>query len=106
VGAFREVFQEGLIIPPVKLVEGGKMVGDVMRLLLSQIRSKHETAGDFRAQVAANNTGIRRLQELLDRLGPASVAFYVDELMAYTESRVRAELAKLPRHLRCGRVSG
>ena len=55
IGAFREVFQEGVIIPPVKLVSGGRIVDDVFRLVLAQIRSKHETAGDFRAQVAANN---------------------------------------------------
>ncbi len=65
VGAFREVFQEGVIVPPVKLVEGGKIVSDVFRLVLAQLRSKHETAGDFRAQVAANHTGARRLTSLL-----------------------------------------
>ncbi|MSP11638.1 MAG: hydantoinase B/oxoprolinase family protein [Chloroflexi bacterium] len=97
VGAFREVYQEGVIIPPVKLVRGGEMVADVFRLVLAQIRSKHETAGDFRAQVAANNTGIRRIAELMGRFGPETVTFYIDELIAYTERRTRAELAMLPR---------
>lgn len=96
IGAFREVYQEGIIIPPVKLVERGEIVQDVFRLVLAQIRSKHETAGDFRAQVAANNTGVRRMVALLDRMGADTVAFYTDELMAYTEQRVRSELAKLP----------
>ena len=50
------------------LVRGGEIVADVFRLVLAQIRSKHETAGDFRAQVAANTTGGRRLLALLDRL--------------------------------------
>jgi len=97
IGAFREVYQEGIIIPPVKLVHEGKIVPDVFRLVLAQIRSKRETAGDFRAQVAANNTGVRRLSALLERLGPRTVAFYIDELIAYTERRTRAELAKLPK---------
>jgi len=96
VGAFREVYQEGVIIPPVKLVRGGQIVPDIFRLLLAQIRSQRETAGDFRAQVAANNTGVRRLGELLDRMGPESLAFYISELIAYTENRTRAEVAKLP----------
>ena len=61
VGAFREVYQEGVIIPPVKLVASGEIVQDVFRLILGQIRSKRETAGDFRAQMAANTTGTRRL---------------------------------------------
>ncbi|MSS70173.1 MAG: hydantoinase B/oxoprolinase family protein [Candidatus Latescibacteria bacterium] len=97
VGAFREVYQEGIIIPPVKLVRGGEIVSDVFRLVLGQIRSKRETAGDFRAQVAANHTGVRRLTALLDRLGPEEVAFYISELIAYTERRARAEVAKLPK---------
>ncbi len=97
IGAFREVYQEGIIIPPVKLVRRGEIVPDIFRLVLGQIRSKHETAGDFRAQVAANNTGVRRLNALLDRMGLESVASYIDELLDYTERRTRAELAKLPK---------
>src|SRR3954467_1151979 len=96
IGAFREVFQEGVIIPPVKLVDGGRIVPDIFRLILSQIRSKHETAGDLRAQVAANNTGVRRLQALVDRHGRATIEATMDELLAYTERRARAELAALP----------
>ena len=97
VGAFREVYQEGVIIPPVKLVEGGEIVDDVFRLVLSQIRSKHETAGDLRAQIAANNTGIRRLNGLIERMGQETVLRYADELLDYTERRARAEIAELPR---------
>ena len=59
-----------MIIPPVKLVAGGRIVDDVFRLILAQIRSKHETAGDFRAQIAANATGVRRMQALVDAARP------------------------------------
>jgi N-methylhydantoinase B len=97
IGAFREVFQEGIIIPPVKLVEKGQIDDDLFRLVLAQIRSKRETAGDFRAQIAANNTGVRRLSALIDRLGMEQVSFYVDELIRYTEQRTRSDLARLPR---------
>jgi N-methylhydantoinase B len=97
IGAFREVYQEGIIIPPVKLVQGGEIVPDIFRLVLGQIRSKRETAGDFRAQVAANNTGVRRLLALLERLGPETVTFYMDEVLAYTERRAQAEIAQLPK---------
>ena len=96
IGAFREVFQEGVIISAVKMVEGGEINPDVFRLVLAQIRSKHETAGDFRAQVASNNTGVRRLTALLDRMGAETIDFYIDQLLAYTERRTRAEIAKLP----------
>jgi N-methylhydantoinase B len=97
VGAFREVFQEGVIIPVVRLVAGGAIVDDVFRLILAQIRSKRETAGDLRAQVAANVTGQRRLGELLGRLGRATISANVDALINYTATRTRAELDRLPR---------
>jgi N-methylhydantoinase B len=97
VAAFREVFQEGVIIPPVRLVERGRIVDDVFRLILAQIRSKRETAGDFRAQVAANTTGARRIGELLARYGGQTVATYVAALIRYTRQRTRAEIARLPR---------
>jgi N-methylhydantoinase B len=96
IGAFREVFQEGVIIPPVKLVEGAKIVPDVFRLILAQIRSKHETAGDFRAQIAANATGVRRVQALVGRHGRDTIVATMAELLDYTERRTRAELATLP----------
>jgi len=96
IGAFQEVFQEGIIIPGVKLVQGGQIVDDVFRLVLAQIRSRRETAGDFRAQIAANNTGVRRLSRLLNQLGPETVTFYIDELLAYTHRRAQAEVANLP----------
>jgi N-methylhydantoinase B len=97
IGTFREVYQEGVIIPPVKLVRGGEIVADVFRLVLAQIRSKHETAGDFRAQVAANTTGGRRLLAMLDRQGPETVDASMRELLDYTERRTRAAVAHLPR---------
>jgi len=97
IGAFREVFQEGVIIPPVKLVSGGRIVPDVFKLILAQIRSKHETAGDFRAQIAANATGVRRVQALVARHGLATILATMAELLEYTERRTRAEIAALPR---------
>ena len=85
-----------MIIPPVKVVEGGRIVRDVFDLILAQIRSKHETAGDFRAQIAANATGVRRLQALVGRHGLETVVDTMRELLDYTERRTRAEIATLP----------
>jgi N-methylhydantoinase B len=95
IGAFREVFQEGVIIPPVRLVSGGAIVDDVFELILAQIRSKHETAGDFRAQIAANATGVRRVQALVARHGRETIRETMSELLEYTERRTRAELETL-----------
>jgi N-methylhydantoinase B len=96
IGAFREVFQEGVIIPPVKLVAGGRIVADIFKLVLAQIRSKHETSGDMRAQIAANTTGARRVQALVARHGRETIMTAMRELLDYTERRTLAELALLP----------
>ena len=96
IGAFQQVYQEGIIIPPVKLVEEGEIAADVFELVIAQIRSKRETRGDFRAQVAANHSGIRRLQGLVAQVGFETVAFYMDRLVEYTRERTVAELASLP----------
>jgi N-methylhydantoinase B len=96
IGAFREVFQEGVIVPAVKLVAGGRIVNDVFTLILAQIRSKHETAGDFRAQIAANATGVRRVLALVERHGRDTILAAMAELLEYTERRTRAELDSLP----------
>jgi N-methylhydantoinase B len=97
IGAFQEIYQEGIQIPGVKLVQAGEIVPDIFKLIMAQVRAKRETTGDFRAQVAANHTGVLRVCELVERLGAESVVEYVDELLAYTERRTRAEIAQLPR---------
>jgi N-methylhydantoinase B len=97
IGPFREIFQEGIIIPPVKLVRGGRIDDDVFRLILAQIRSKRVTAGDFRAQVAANSVGAKRLSELYDKHGVAEFDSYVDEVIEYTSRRALANISNLPR---------
>src|SRR6187397_2116182 len=79
IGAFREVFQEGVIIPPVRVVAGGRIVDDVFDLILAQIRSKHETGGDFRAQIAANATGVRRITALSNRHGRETLVATMEE---------------------------
>ena len=103
IGAFREVFQEGVIIPPVRLVSGGAIVDDVFRLVLAQIRSKHETGGDFRAQIAANATGVRRVLALVGAHGLETIRQTMTEVLEYTERRTRAELERVAaRRLRVG----
>ena len=97
VGAFKEVFQEGIIIPPIKLVNKGKVDNDLFRLVLSQIRSKRETSGDFRAQIASNITGSIRIKEIIDRYGLEEFHLYVNEIIEYTDRRTRAEVERLPK---------
>ncbi len=96
IGPFQEIFQEGVIIPPVKLVKNGEMNEDVFKLLLAQIRSKRVTTGDFRAQVAANTVGARRLVDLVEKYGAEDFDKYVAAVVDYTDRRTRAEIANIP----------
>lgn len=91
-----EIFQEGIIIPPLKLVEAGQLNQGVMSLLLANVRTSEERAGDLRAQVAANSKGVERLAEVIERYGQAKVAHYMTGLLEYAERMTRALLADLP----------
>ena len=70
-GPCREIYQEGLRIPPVKIMRGGKLVADVLALLLNNVRTPEEREGDLGAQIAACQTGAQRLREICDRYGIA-----------------------------------
>jgi N-methylhydantoinase B len=92
-----EIFQEGVIIPPIRLVARGRIDDDKLRFFLANVRTPSQNAGDVRAQVAANIIGIRRLAELLNRHGAARLARYIAALQDYTEERTRAALRAIPR---------
>jgi N-methylhydantoinase B len=92
----RELYQEGLIIPPVKFCSGGAINQGVFDLILANVRTPQERAGDLWAQLAANQRGAIRLKELLGRYGVADVATYMATLLDYTEHMTRRLLADLP----------
>jgi N-methylhydantoinase B len=92
----REIIQEGLIIPPIKLFEGGRRNDAVWELILANVRTPEERSGDLWAQIAANTRGINRLQEISNNYGNEQVYFYMQELLAYTETMTRRLLQDLP----------
>jgi N-methylhydantoinase B len=92
----RELIQEGLILPPVKLVASGEIQDGVWQIILRNNRTPVERAGDLRAQIAANNLGVRRLTQLIEKYGLEEVQTYSDELLAYTERLTRALIAAIP----------
>ncbi|MGE5325214.1 MAG: hydantoinase B/oxoprolinase family protein [Actinomycetota bacterium] len=99
-GICREIYQEGVRIPPVKLISGGAIQEDVLRLLLNNVRTPEERQGDLNAQIAACHTGAARLQEIAARYGVARVQQVMAELQKYSEKLMRAFLSKVP-HGRC-----
>ena len=90
------IFQEGFIFPPTKLVEKGEIDSKILSLFLANVRTPQEREGDFSAQVMANLTGIRRLQELVADQGLDTVSFYCGELIAYTERITRETIRAIP----------
>ena len=91
-----EIYQEGLVIPPVRFVKRGEIDRDLFAMIRSNFRGTREISGDFRAQTAANRLGMHRLQELVERHGAAELEGYQDELLRYTERRTAAEFARFP----------
>jgi N-methylhydantoinase B len=96
-GPCREIYQEGLRIPPVKLVRRGEVDRDVLALLLNNVRTPEEREGDLRAQLAACHTGTGRLGELCDRYSLKRVQAAANDLLLYSEEMMRAFLSELPR---------
>ena len=92
----QEIFQEGLIIPPLKLIDAGRRNEGVMTLLLANVRTPEERAGDLRAQLAANRKGVARIVEIVERYGLAEVNHYMAGLLAYAERMTRRLIADLP----------
>jgi len=90
------IFQEGLIIPPIKFVSGGRINADLLSLILANVRTPTERQGDFNAQFMANQTGIRRLNELAERYGKNQAAAYGGHLIDYAEALVRKRLSEIP----------
>ncbi len=91
----REVFQEGLIIPPVRLVQGGRELQEVLSLILANVRTPDLRRGDLRAQMAANSVGERRLRELVAKRSLETVRAAFDEVIAYAERRSRAVIGAI-----------
>lgn len=91
-----EVFQEGLRWPPVKIQKAGVLDAELLAVHRSNVRSPHEGRGDLLAQIAANNVGLKRWEELVAEFGLDTILLGITELDAYCDRRMRAELAKLP----------
>jgi N-methylhydantoinase B len=92
----REIYQEGLIIPPVKLVRAGRLDRDLLDLLLANVRTPAEREGDLTAQMAANQRGTMRLIDMVARYGFGEVTKAGERLLAYAERMTRKLIASLP----------
>jgi len=92
----RSIFQEGLIIPPLRLVRAGEHVEEALALIEANVRTPEVRRGDLRAQIAGNRVAETRLGELVERVGRDTVLAAFAEVIDYTERRAREFLRELP----------
>jgi N-methylhydantoinase B/oxoprolinase/acetone carboxylase alpha subunit len=91
-----EIFQEGLIIPPLKIIKKGKLDEEVLHLILSNVRTPEERKGDLFAQIAANNKGKQRLKETIKKYGIKKISQYARLIQDYTEKILRKTIESIP----------
>jgi N-methylhydantoinase B/oxoprolinase/acetone carboxylase alpha subunit len=92
----KEVYQEGLRLPPVKIVRKGKNVEDIWNIILANHRTPRTSWGDFHAMIGSLHVAEQRLHELLGLYGFNEILSAGKQLMDYSEARMRAEVAELP----------
>ena len=95
-GLCREITQEGIRIPPVKLMHRGTMDRQVLDILLANVRTPREREGDLTAQMGACRIGVERMRELVDRFGHAHLLRGVEEMISGSERLMQGVLAGLP----------
>ncbi len=91
-----EVHQEGIRIPPAKIMEQGVINDDVLSILLANVRMPEQNWGDLKAQIAAMNTGERRVHEMIGKFGVETFKQGIGDLLDYAERQARAIVADLP----------
>lgn len=91
-----EIYQEGLIIPPVRLVRRGQLDRETLALVTSNVRSPTERIGDIRAQHASVRRGAQRIVEMVEQYGLQNYERYCSAYVDYTEQRVRAAIREIP----------
>lgn len=91
-----ELYQEGIIIPPLRLAARGRRNREALELILRNVRTPEERRGDLDAQLAAHRVGEARLLEIVGRYGLPEVRRQMAALMDYAERMTRATLARIP----------
>jgi N-methylhydantoinase B len=91
-----ELYQEGIIIPPIKLVDGGQRNEAVWQLILRNVRTPDERDGDLAAQLAAHATGSKRLAQIVARYGFDEVVAHADALIEYANKLTRTAVSQMP----------
>jgi N-methylhydantoinase B len=95
-GLATDVYGEGVRIPPIRIVRGGEICADVMKLILTNVRSSNERRADFEAQIGSLRTGEMRLLEIVERRGVREARNYAAHLISYSSRMMRQAIAAIP----------
>src|SRR6266851_9422537 len=95
-GEATEIFHEGLRVPPIKIKKRGKDVDEVWKLMLANVRTPRQNYGDLRAMIGSVDLGVERICEQVRKYGREVFQRTCEDLMDYSERRMRAELAGFP----------
>lgn len=95
-GLATDVYGEGVRIPPVRIVRGGESCDDVMKLILTNVRSSNERRADFEAQIGSLKVGEMRLLEIVGRRGEKEARDYAQHLISYSSRMMRRAIAEIP----------
>jgi N-methylhydantoinase B/oxoprolinase/acetone carboxylase alpha subunit len=92
----RQVYEEGLFIPPLKLYDGGRLNEAVLQMIRWNVRTPDEVTGDIRSQVAANHVCARKILEMMDAEGLDSLDDLAEEIIGRTEASMRGAIERIP----------
>jgi len=95
-GLATDVYGEGVRIPPIRITRGGELCDDVMKLILTNVRSSDERRADFGAQIGSLKTGEMRLLEIVERRGEKEARHYAAHLISYSARMMRSAIAAIP----------
>jgi N-methylhydantoinase B len=95
-GPGNEIFQEGIRIPPVRIVRHGEVCREILDLILLNVRTPVERRGDLDAQIGSCRVGEMRVLQLVEKYGAPKLRSLADALLDYSERLVRAELRTMP----------
>jgi N-methylhydantoinase B len=91
-----EIQQEGIRIPPMKLFKRGELNTELLEILLGNVRARDQNWGDLKAQIAAMNTGAKKVHEMIARFGIEDFRSGTEALLAYSEGQARSIIAAIP----------
>lgn len=96
IGSVEDLYSEGLVLPPIKIVDKGKLVVELIKFICSNVRVPRYTVGDLKAQIAAINIGIKGVMELLFRYGKKRVSESWKWAIEYSKSYTYHCLSEMP----------